>query len=82
MSETINLTVNGEAVTVVRGTSVLVALVNAGILTCRTSVSGETRGGLCGMGVCFECRTTIDGVKHRRACETLCAEGMQVVADV
>jgi sarcosine oxidase subunit alpha len=30
------------------------------------------------MGICFECRVTIDGAPHRRACLTPCRDGMEV----
>ena len=32
---------------------------------------------VCGMGICQECRMTIDG-RRRLACRTLCRDGMQV----
>ncbi len=35
----------------------------------RTSVTGEPRAPLCGMGVCMECRATVDGVPHQRTCQ-------------
>ena len=38
----------------------------------RRSVSGEPRGPLCGMGICFECRVAIDGIPHCRSCQILC----------
>ena len=60
------------------GTSVAAALVNAGVWTFRRSVNGEVRGPLCGMGICHECRVTIDGVAHRRACLVPVAEGMSM----
>ena len=41
---------------------------NRGEACFHTSVRGEPRGPLCGMGTCFECRTEIDGVRHERAC--------------
>ena len=44
----------------------------------RHSVSGQTRAALCGMGVCFECRTAVDGRPHQRACQLLVREGMEV----
>jgi len=44
----------------------------------RTSVTGEPRAPLCGMGTCYECRVTIDGVAHRRACLVTVADGMHV----
>lgn len=54
------------------------ALWNAGIWAFRTSADGELRGPLCAMGTCFECRVTIDGVSHRRACMEPCRPGMEV----
>ena len=69
---------DGRAVTVPPGTTVAAALWNAGIDALRASVSGEPRGPLCGMGICFECRVTIDGVAHRRACMVTCAPDMAV----
>ena len=60
------------------GASVAAAVMLAGE-PCRFSVSGEARGPLCGMGICMECRATVDGVPHRRTCQLACAEGMEVV---
>ncbi len=73
----IALTVNGAAVSVAAGTTVAAAVMIAGALT-RRSVAGEPRGPLCGMGICFECRVTIDGIPHQRSCQILCAPGMSV----
>ncbi len=73
----ISLSVNGAAITVAQGTTVAAAVAMAGSET-RTSVSGEPRGPLCGMGICFECRVTIDGVAHQRSCQILCRPGIRV----
>ena len=54
-----------------RETTVAAALENAGRSALRTSVTGEPRGVLCAMGVCYECRVEIDGVSQRRACMEL-----------
>jgi predicted molibdopterin-dependent oxidoreductase YjgC len=78
----IEILVNGRAVRVRPGTTVASALVGAGVSAFRRSVSGEPRGPVCGMGVCFECRVTIDGVPHRLSCQTPCASGMEVRTDV
>jgi thioredoxin reductase len=48
--------------------TVAAARENAGRPVLRRSVSGEPRGVLCAMGICFECRVEIGGVAHRRAC--------------
>lgn len=77
-SRTIQITLNGEPVIVEHGCTVAVALAIAG-LPCRTSVTHQLRGPLCSMGICFECRATINGVAHRRTCQVLCEPGMEVV---
>ena len=61
------------------GTTVAAAILNAGMTACRTSVTGGPRGPVCGMGICYECRVTIDGVAHQRSCNVIAAEGMEVV---
>jgi hypothetical protein len=74
------LTVNGAPIVVPSGTTVAVAMAIAG-RPCRTSVSGEPRGALCGMGICFECRVAINGRGHRLGCQILCEEGMEVTTN-
>ena len=71
------LKVNGIPVTVASGTTVAAAIMLAGA-PARKSVTGEPRGPLCGMGVCFECRATIGGMPHQRSCQVLCTDGMEV----
>jgi hypothetical protein len=44
----------------------------------RRSVSGEWRAPFCGMGTCFECRVTVDGVQHQRSCQIIVRNGMEV----
>lgn len=82
MSETqLTVLIDGHRVSVARGSSVAAAVALAagganGIT--RRSVSGAARASLCGMGVCQECRVTIDGVRHRLACQTVCAQDMSI----
>ncbi|HEX4065738.1 MAG TPA: (2Fe-2S)-binding protein [Acidobacteriaceae bacterium] len=75
--EPIELAVNGKPVVVQPGTTVAAAILMNGAGT-RTSVSGEMRAPLCGMGICFECRAWIDGEAHRKSCQILCRPGMDV----
>jgi aerobic-type carbon monoxide dehydrogenase small subunit (CoxS/CutS family) len=70
--------VDGHAVRVAAGASVVAALVLAGQLCTRRSVSGEARFALCGMGQCQECRVSIDGTPHRLACQVRCHSGMSI----
>jgi predicted molibdopterin-dependent oxidoreductase YjgC len=81
-SATITLRVLGRAVAVRPGSTVAAALRIAdpvGLGVARSSITGEPRAPLCGMGICQECRVSVDGMR-RLACQTLCAEGMQVEA--
>ncbi|WP_223436326.1 MULTISPECIES: 2Fe-2S iron-sulfur cluster-binding protein [unclassified Pseudomonas] len=72
-----DLVLDGRTLWVAEGTTVAAALALAGDGCSRTSVSGQRRAPLCGMGICQECRVTIDG-RRRLACQTLCHDGMQV----
>jgi predicted molibdopterin-dependent oxidoreductase YjgC len=81
MAESLQLNINGKRVMVSEGTTVAAAILIAGFPATRRSVTGELRGPLCGMGVCFECRATVDGLAQRRTCQTPCRDGMEVVTD-
>ncbi|HEX6560248.1 MAG TPA: (2Fe-2S)-binding protein [Longimicrobiales bacterium] len=81
MSRTVDIRVNGKRLAVEDNATVAAVLVNAGIWSFRVSVTGQKRGPLCGMGVCYECRVRIDGVPHRRACMRVVEPGMEVVTD-
>ena len=69
--------VNGRSILMPEGSTVAAALLNANA-ACRTSVTGEPRTALCGMGICFECRAAIDGIPHQRSCQIPCRNGMTV----
>jgi predicted molibdopterin-dependent oxidoreductase YjgC len=80
----VTIRVNGKPVTACCGETLFAALIAAGIRTLRHSIKNSAktaRGGFCGMGVCQECRVTVDGMPDRRACMTEVAEGMEVVTD-
>lgn len=81
MSKPITLQINGRPITVPAGTVVAAAVARAGITVFHRSPGGDGRGPLCGMGVCFECRVTIDGRPQSRSCLILCADGMEVRTD-
>jgi D-hydroxyproline dehydrogenase subunit gamma len=78
MSEPIVVQVNGKAVSVAAGTIVAAAVVIGGETAFRRSMLGKPRGPLCGMGICMECRVTINGRKHCRSCQILCEPGMEI----
>ena len=81
MPETVTVVVNGVSVNMPAGSMVSAAILKTGTTTFRRSVTGQPRGLLCGMGICFECRVTIDGEAHCRSCQTICKDGMDVRTD-
>lgn len=78
MSEYVVLRIDGKVAKVPAGTSVAAAVLAQETTRFRTSVTREPRGPLCGMGICFECRVTIDGRRHRRSCLIPVKSGMVV----
>ena len=81
MPETVSLSVDGVVVKMPAGSMVSAAILKTGTYAFRRSATGEPRGPLCGMGICFECRVTIDGEPHCRSCQTVCKDGMDVRTD-
>lgn len=75
----VSITINGRSLQVKPGTSVAAAILSAGEPS-RTSVSGEPRAPLCGMGICMECRATVNGEAQVRTCQIVCADGMEIAA--
>lgn len=79
--QSVTIVADGREHRVSAGVTVAAALLDLGVVSFRRSGSGEPRAPLCGMGTCFECRVTIDGVAHRRACLVPVADGMRVTTD-
>jgi len=77
-ASTVAMRVNGRPVFAPAGASAAAAMLLAGVV-CRVSLRGEPRGPLCGMGICMECRATVDGVPHTRTCQMTVREGMEIV---
>ena len=75
--EQIEITIDQKPMIVAAGSTVAVAIALAG-LPCRTSVTGEPRGPLCAMGICFECRANVNGIAHSRTCQLLCEPAMDI----
>ncbi len=77
--ERIEVTIDGVPIEVAAQTTVAAAVFRRyGIRGTRTSVSGQPRAAFCGMGVCQECRMTIDARMHVLACQTICRDGMDI----
>ena len=77
--EKVTIVVNGKDVPAYIGETLLAALIASGYKQLKTSpVLKEKRGGLCGMGVCYECLVTVDGESNIRACMTDIRQGMVI----
>lgn len=81
MPEPVRVSINGTPVAVPNGTTVAAAVLRSGVANFRRSVSAEARGPLCGIGICFECRLTVNGNPHVKSCQVLCKAGMEIVTD-
>jgi hypothetical protein len=80
VNDSFSIIVNGREYRVSAEASGAAAIMMLGE-PCRVSVRGEPRGPLCGMGICMECRATVNGVKHQRTCQIMCAPQMEVVTE-
>lgn len=78
---TVSIRIDGEPFEAEAGASVAAAVLQSGRLATRSSRRGEPRGPLCGMGICFECRLTVDGVPNVRSCLLAVAPGMEIATD-
>lgn len=60
---------DGEPVSVTEGQTIAAALIAGGHPSWRRTRHGDApRGLFCGIGVCFDCLVTVNGVRSARAC--------------
>jgi predicted molibdopterin-dependent oxidoreductase YjgC len=75
----ITIRIDGTEVQAFLGETVAAAATAAGFRMLRNSLrAGEPRGLFCGMGVCFECLITVNGMTGVRACMTPVEQGMLI----
>lgn len=78
----IEIIINGRSHVAFEGESVHAALLAAGYRVLRkTTKKDQPRGIFCGMGVCYDCLVTINGVPNQRACMTPVNRGMEIQID-
>jgi len=75
---TVMFEIDGRSVEAREGDTVASALLAASVRAFRRTRHGAPRGIFCGMGVCFDCVVTVDGVHSVRACMTAVRAGMKV----
>lgn len=75
----ITISVDGKPIEAYQGETVAAAMLAAGIRTFHKSLKHQQPRSLyCGMGICYDCLVTINGVHAQRACITPVEEGMQI----
>jgi len=75
----VTISVDGKPIEAYQGETVAAAMLAAGIRTFHKSHKHhQPRSLYCGMGICYECLVTINGVHAQRACITPVEEGMQI----
>lgn len=77
----LTITADGETLTGVAGQSIAVVMLAAGRSSWRTTAKGRRpRGIFCGIGVCFDCLATVNGIRDVRTCQRLARDGDIVTA--
>lgn len=74
----VSITLDGVPLQAYLGETIAGALLANGQRAWRRTERGEPRGLFCGMGICFDCLVTVDGVSNVRACITPVIDGMVV----
>jgi predicted molibdopterin-dependent oxidoreductase YjgC len=78
----LRLSIDEREITAHEGQSVAAALLDAGIRSWRKSrVHAKPRGLFCGIGVCYDCLLSVDGIANQRACLVPARNGMQLRTD-
>ena len=80
--EAIRFSFDGLQMSAYPGDTIASALYAAGKRSWRQSRPGDERGLLCGMGICFDCVLSVDGVSNVRACQTIVRDGMVVAPNM
>ncbi len=74
------ISVDGETLTGLAGQSIAGVMLASGRMSWRTTaVRRRPRGVFCGIGVCFDCLVTVNGVRDVRACQRVAHEGDTVI---
>ncbi len=75
----VRVEVDDKAVEAFEGETIAAVLIANGVRAFRYTRKGHNpRSIYCGMGVCYDCLVTVDGVHHVRACVTPVTDGMRI----
>lgn len=75
----VTLEIDGQSVAAYEGETIAAVMQALGLRTFRHArKTDEPRGMFCGMGICQECRVTVNGIPNIRACMTSVTSGMVI----
>lgn len=72
----IEVTLDGRRVCAHLGETVAAVLLAEGVRVFSRDEDGRPHSLYCGIGICYECSLTVDGLPNVRACVTPVADGM------
>lgn len=82
-AKNIEFTFNGELIRAVSGQTVGAAILESGKRSLRkTRFENKPRGMFCGIGICFDCLVSINGVANQRACLVQVLPNMNVQTQI
>jgi aerobic-type carbon monoxide dehydrogenase small subunit (CoxS/CutS family) len=77
--QSVEFTFNGEKFSAIPGQSIAAALFQANQHVLRkTRMEGEERSIFCGIGICWDCVVTVNGIINQRSCLIEVQDGMVV----
>jgi predicted molibdopterin-dependent oxidoreductase YjgC len=78
-SQSFTFTFDGETIQAYAGETIATALLAANKMSFNTSPKhSHLRGVFCGIGLCYSCLVTVNGMPNVRACQTDACSGMIV----
>jgi len=77
----ISFTFNNQKIEAIEGMTIAAAIFATGEKVLRQSrFGGDDRSIFCGIGICWDCVVTVDGVINQRACLIQVSDGMVVTS--
>ncbi|MFB7599360.1 2Fe-2S iron-sulfur cluster-binding protein [Streptomyces sp. NPDC056160] len=74
----IHIEVDGDRIAGLAGQSIAALLLADGRVAWRRTRTGRPRGVFCGIGACFDCLVTVNGLRDVRACQRRAVDGDRV----
>ncbi|MGW7291469.1 (2Fe-2S)-binding protein [Streptomyces xiamenensis] len=74
----IRIEVDGDPVPGLAGQTIAAVLLADGRASWRRTRTGRPRGVFCGIGACFDCLVTVNGLRDVRACQRRAVDGDKV----